>query len=34
MVSPLRLQWASMSLICSEMEVLSSASWLLSETRA
>ena len=34
MVSPLRSQWASMSDICSEMEVLSSASWLLSDTRA
>ena len=34
MVSPLRSQYASMSPVCSEMEVLSSPSWLLSETRA
>ena len=31
MVSLLRSQWASMSLICSEMEVLSSVSWPLSD---
>ena len=34
MVSPRRWQWASISEICSEMEVFSSVSWLLSETRA